>query len=166
MTTDDRLRCLPQLRKVIANFPEFSEKQFVKAACALNANIPPLVSRSGRVRAQDCTHCWQFAHQEHWGKEHEPVLKAGFVLCSIAQSQSSTKRLNSVLKLVAGDWRWKLNDKGLADEVLLRTVGPKLQDAEDLIQGHSAHAALPRPQLTFTGGGVGEGRNGSLGSSA
>ena len=64
LTTDHRLRCLPQLRKVIANFPKFSEKQFVKAACALNVNIPPLVSRLGRVRAQDCTQCWQSAHQE------------------------------------------------------------------------------------------------------
>ena len=95
--------------------------------------IPPLVSSKGRMRAHDCTHCWQIASQASWAKPHFAVVRAATILCTVAQSQSSTERMNSILKLAAGDRRWTVGAQGLADEVVVRTVGPPLLDAEDLI---------------------------------
>ena len=77
------------------------------------------------------------------------VVRAATVLCTIAQSQSSTERMNSMLKLAAGGRRWRLTGQGLADEVLIRTVGPSLPDAEDLIHRAVVQwsiAAERRPQ--------------------
>ena len=149
LSKDDRL---PALQKLSSTFPaikQFSEKQFVSAACAVAAMVPPLVSSRGRIRAHDCTHCWAIASQASWATSHLPVVRAATVLCTIAQSQSSTERMNSMLKLAAGGRRWRLTGQGLADEVLIRTVGPSLPDAEDLIHRAVVQwsiAAERRPQ--------------------
>ena len=72
---------------------------------------------------------------------------------SVAQEPNppspSTERMNSMLKLAAGGRRWRLTGQGLADEVLIRTVGPSLPDAEDLIHRAVVQwsiAAERRPQ--------------------
>ena len=62
---------------------------------------------------------------------------------SISTSQSSTERMNSMLKLAVGGRRWNMTGQGVADEVLVRTVGPSLADAEDLI-----HRAVVRWSIT------------------
>ena len=117
LAIENRLFCLLEWQSTMPTSPYFSRKDFVKAACALAANVPLLVTKCGSVRAQDCTYCWQTARQQAWAKTHFAVVQGAVVLCMIAQSQSSIERVNRILKLAVGDRRWSLKDEGLANEL-------------------------------------------------
>ena len=98
---------------------------------------PPRRTRSGG-RWEICLRApptpWSdFLLAQPWGKPHFAVVKGATILCTVAQSQSSTERLNNLLKLAFGDCHWCLTDHISSNEVLVCTMGLKLPDNKNLI---------------------------------
>ena len=69
--------------------------------------------------------CWPFLHLA--------FLHLAVLVMSISVLQSTTERVNSILKLIAGDRCHYLADCTIKYELVVRLLGPRVQDAADVI---------------------------------
>ena len=134
---EDVKQKLSILNEAFSNTPQNKAESFACFAGRCVQANPLLRSRSGHIRMADC-HDY-FVHVCGVLASHPvcmPFLHLAAPVMSISVSQSTTERVNSILKLIAGDGRHSLGDCTMQDELVVRLLGPLLEHAGDII--HSA----------------------------